>query len=53
VNITDKDVLSSLEKAERAQDTADGKRRVFVSQPVPPYDPGDLWVNATYPTSPP
>ena len=52
VNITDKDVLSSLEKAERAQDTADGKRRVFVSQPVPPYDPGDLWVNATYPTSP-
>ena len=49
VNITDKDVLSSLEKAERAQDTADGKRRVFVSQPVPPYDPGDLWVNATYP----
>ena len=52
VNITDKDVLSSLEKAERAQDTADGKRRVFVSQPVPPYDAGDLWVNATYPTSP-
>ncbi|GEM_PF-4780032 len=50
VNITDKDVLSSLEKAERAQDTADGKRRVFVAQPVPPYDPGDLWVNATYPT---
>lgn len=50
VNITDKDVLASLEKAERAQDTADGKRRVFVAQPVPPYDPGDLWVNATYPT---
>ena len=50
LNITDKDVLSSLEKAERAQDTADGKRRVFVSQPVPPYDAGDLWVNATYPT---
>lgn len=50
LNITDKDVLSSLEKAERAQDTADGKRRVFVAQPVPPYDPGDLWVNATYPT---
>ena len=52
LNITDKDVLSSLEKAERAQDTADGKRRVFVAQPVPPYDPGDLWVNATYPTEP-
>lgn len=50
LNITDKDVLASLEKAERAQDTADGKRRVFVAQPVPPYDAGDLWVNATYPT---
>ncbi|MSS16778.1 hypothetical protein [Sodaliphilus pleomorphus] len=50
LNITDKDVLASLEKAERAQDTADGKRRVFVAQPVPPYDQGDLWVNATYPT---
>ena len=50
LNITDKDVLASLEKAEKAQDTADGKRRVFVAQPVPPYDPGDLWVNATYPT---
>jgi hypothetical protein len=50
LNITDKDVLASLEKAERAQDTADGKRRVFVAQPKPPYDPGDLWVNATYPT---
>lgn len=52
LNITDKDVLASLEKAERAQDTADGKRRVFVAQPKPPYDAGDLWVNATYPTEP-
>lgn len=47
--LTDRDVLASLEAAARAQDTADGKRRVFVSQPHAPYDVGDLWVNATYP----
>ena len=47
--LTDRDVLASLEAAARTQDTADGKRRVFVSQPHAPYDVGDLWVNATYP----
>ena len=47
--ITDADVLKSLEAAKRAQDTADGKRRMFVrEQPVPPYDKGDQWSNATY-----
>lgn len=47
--ITDTDVLKSLEAAKRAQDTADGKRRMFVrEQPVPPYDKGDQWSNATY-----
>ena len=47
--ITDADVLKSLEAAKRAQDTADGKRRVFVQAiPVPPYDAGDQWSNATY-----
>ena len=47
--ITDADVLKSLEAAQRAQDTADGKRRVFVqSIPVPPYDAGDQWTNATF-----
>ena len=47
--ITDADVLKSLEAAKRAQDTADGKRRMFVhDQPVPPYDKGDQWSNATY-----
>ena len=46
--ITDADVLKSLEAAKRAQDTADGKRRVFVkAQPTPPYDEGDQWSNAT------
>ena len=49
-DITDADVLTSLEAANRAQDTADGKRRVFVAQPTlqQEYDEGDLWVNATY-----
>ncbi|WP_455540609.1 hypothetical protein [Prevotella fusca] len=47
--ITDSDVLKSLEAAQRAQDTADGKRRVFVrEQPVPPYDKGDQWSNAAF-----
>lgn len=47
--ITDADVLKSLEAAKRAQDTADGKRRMFVQeQPVPPYDNGDQWSNAAY-----
>lgn len=47
--ITDADVLKSLEAAKRAQDTADGKRRVFVQdQPVPPYDKGDQWSQATF-----
>ena len=47
--ITDADVLKSLEAAQRAQDTADGKRRVFVKdQPTTPYDKGDQWSNATH-----
>ena len=47
--ITDADVLKSLEAAKRAQDTADGKRRMFVQdQPVPPYDKGDQWSQATF-----
>ena len=47
--ITDADVLKSLEAAKHAQDTADGKRRVFVQAvPIPPYDAGDQWSNATF-----
>lgn len=50
--ITDKDTLRALEAAAKAQDTADGKRRVFVvntgETPVPPYDEGDMWANATF-----
>lgn len=42
--IQDTDITKALATAEKAQDTADGKRRVFVVQPAPPYDIGDLWV---------
>lgn len=42
--ITDSAVVQALADAARAQDTADHKRRVFVVQPTPPYDAGDLWV---------
>ena len=45
--ITDTDVTKALQDAEKAQDTADSKRRVFVSQPVPPYEVGDLWVQGS------
>ena len=41
--IIDSDIVLALQNAADAQDTADGKRRVFVAQPVPPYDVGDLW----------
>lgn len=42
--IQDTDITKALAAAEKAQDTADGKRRVFVVKPAPPYDIGDLWV---------
>ena len=49
-SITDQQTVKALEDAAKAQDTADGKRRVFVAQPTneKAYDIGDLWVNATY-----
>lgn len=43
--ITDNDVVEALAIANAASDTADSKRRVFVAQPIPPYDNGDLWFN--------
>ena len=48
--ITDTDIVKALENAQKAQDTADGKRRIFVRQPQnsDAYDIGDMWVNATY-----
>ena len=42
--VGDNSIISVLYKANRAKDTADGKRRVFTSTPYPPYDEGDLWV---------
>ncbi|PWL93745.1 MAG: hypothetical protein DBY08_04435, partial [Clostridiales bacterium] len=42
--ITDTDVTKALADAAKAQDTADTKRRVFLLQPQPPYDEGDIWM---------
>lgn len=41
--VEDAAVAQALSVAQQAKDTADGKRRVFVAQPYPPYDVGDLW----------
>ena len=43
--VQDTDITQAMAAAENAQDTADGKRRVFVVTPKPPYDIGDLWTN--------
>ena len=48
--ITDTDIAKALSDASKAQETADGKMKVFSTQPNPPYQVGDIWVNATYPT---
>ena len=48
--ITDTDIAKALADASNAQETADGKMTVFATQPTPPYQVGDIWVNATYPS---
>ena len=48
--IADTDIAKALSDASKAQETADGKMKVFNTQPIPPYQLGDIWVNATYPT---
>ena len=48
--ITDTDISKALSDASKAQETADGKMKVFSTQPTPPYQVGDIWVNATYPS---
>lgn len=48
--ITDTDIAKALADASKAQETADGKMKVFSSQPTSPYQVGDIWVNATYPS---
>jgi hypothetical protein len=47
--IADSDAVKALLAASKAQDTADGKRQVFVSQPTTAqaYSVGDLWTGAT------
>ena len=47
--IADTDIAKALSDASKAQETADGKMKVFSTQPTPPYQVGDIWVNATYP----
>lgn len=47
VRVKDADIESAMQKASAAQDTADGKRRVFTSTPTPPYDVGDLWTQGS------
>ena len=42
--VQDTDITKALAQAATAQDTADNKRRIFVTTPTPPYDIGDLWV---------
>lgn len=48
--IADTDIAKALSDASNAQETADGKMKVFSTQPTPPYQVGDIWVNATYPS---
>lgn len=43
--VEDSKAIAAYEAASKAQDTADGKRRVFVATPTVPYDVGDLWVD--------
>ena len=47
--LQDSALAKALAAAARAQDTADGKRRTFLSQPTAAdaYDPGDMWLHAT------
>ena len=48
IEISDSAIASAMQAAAEAQDTADGKRRVFVNTPTTPYDVGDLWTNGTF-----
>lgn len=41
--VQDTDVTKALRTASFAQSTADSKCRVFLTQPTPPYDTGDMW----------
>jgi len=55
--LSNSDVAKALADAARAQDTADGKRTVFITpfikdtieynNPIPPYFVGDLWITSS------
>lgn len=48
--IKDTELTKAIEDSSQALKDAKSKRRIFGSQPVPPYDVNDMWVNATYPS---
>lgn len=45
--IQDTEVTKALSDAAKAQNTANAKKRIFVTTPKPPYDIGDLWVQGS------
>jgi len=45
--IEDQKAIDAYTNAAIAQDTADGKRRVFTATPTTPYDVGDLWAEGS------
>lgn len=45
--IQDTEVTKALSDAANAQNTANAKKRIFVTTPTPPYDVGDLWVQGS------
>lgn len=45
------DAKAAAKEATAASTTAASKRRVFVAEPTPPYDIGDLWVDASTSTT--
>lgn len=44
IELTDNEVSAIAELAQKAQSTADSKMKVFIEQPFPPYQIGDLWI---------
>lgn len=45
--ILDTDVTKALSDAAKAQNTANAKKRIFITTPKPPYDIGDLWAQGS------
>jgi hypothetical protein len=42
--VIDENKINVLAMANATVDTKDNKRRIFLEQPIPPYDNGDLWL---------